>query len=138
MLDISVPYVSFVMKRDAGTPIPECNLPEGYRFVFYSPGDEKDWARIEKSVLEFDDELDALLYFQEEFLAHKSETERRCFFIENQNGEKIANSSAWWKYSGKRRDPIVHWVAVKPEYQGKGLGKAIIVQTMKLLVEIEN
>ena len=137
MIDKSVPYIPFVMKRDACKPIPEYELPKGYRYVFYSPGDEKDWAGIETSVLEFDCEMDALLYFQDGFLSHKGEAERRCFFIETDNGEKIANSAAWWAYTGTRRDPIVHWVAVKPDYQGKGLGKAIVSKTLKLLVEIE-
>jgi GNAT superfamily N-acetyltransferase len=137
MLDLSVPYVSFVMKRNPGTPIPEYNLPEGYKFKMYEPGFEKDWARIETSVLEFDDELDALLHFQKEYLADPGEAERRCIFIENDKGERIATSSAWWKYNGNRRDPCVHWVAVNPNYQGKGLGKAIVIETLRLLMEIE-
>jgi len=125
------------MQRKAGTPIPEFDLPEGFKFVQYQSGDEKAWAKIETSVLEFDDELDALLYFQKEYLKIPSEAERRCLFIENPQGEKIATASAWHSYSGIRRDPCLHWVAVKPGYQGVGLGKALVSKVMRHLRDIE-
>jgi ribosomal protein S18 acetylase RimI-like enzyme len=31
----------------------------------------------------------------------------------------------------------MHWVAVKPSYQGLGLGKAIIAKGVRLMVELE-
>jgi RimJ/RimL family protein N-acetyltransferase len=136
MLDKSVEYMGIIMRRDAGTPIPEFDLPEGFKFVLYKGGDEKSWAKIETSVLEFGDELDALLYFQREFVPI-SETERRCVFIENDRGEKVATASAWHAYSGIRRDPILHWVAVNPNYQGLGLGKAVVSKVMRLMKDIE-
>jgi len=64
MLDKSIPYVPILMRRDPGTPPPDFALPPGFRFAYYAPGDEKEWARIETSVLEFEFEMDALLYFQ--------------------------------------------------------------------------
>ena len=137
MLDKSVEYMSVVMHRKAGTPIPEFDLPEEFNFTQYKSGDEKSWAKIETSVSEFNDELDALIYFQREFLQIPSEAERRCVFIENDNGEKIATASAWHSYTGIRRDPILHWVAVNPNYQGLGLGKAIVSKVMQLMRDIE-
>jgi len=137
MLDKSVEYMSVVMRRNAGTPIPEYDLPEGFKFAFYKSGDEKFWAKIETSVREFSDELDALLYFQKEFLQIPSEAELRCLFIETKDGEKIATASAWQSYTGIRRDPILHWVAVNPKYQGLGLGKALVSKVMRLMRDIE-
>ena len=137
MLDKSVPYFDVIMHRKKGTPIPTFELPDNFSFVYFKAGDEKAWAKIETSVLEFPDELDALIRFQKEYLPFISELERRCIFIQNSAGEKIATSTAWWNYTGVRRDPWVHWVAVKPEYQGLGLGKAIISKITQLMVEIE-
>lgn len=137
MLDKSIPYISICMKREAGTPIPEFKLPSGYAFTFYEPGCEKDWARIETSVLEFDCEMDALLYFQKDFLPYGPELPLRCMFIQTDAGERVATASAWWAYTGRRRDPMVHWVAVKPAYQGLGLGKALIAEVLRLILEIE-
>jgi len=137
MLDKSVPFVDVLMHRRKDTPIPIFELPDGFAFSVFQSGDEKAWAKIETSVLEFSDELDALIFFQKEYLPFLSELERRCLFIENAVGEKIATSTAWWCYSGTRRDPWLHWVAVKPGYQGLGFGKAIISKIMRLMVEIE-
>jgi len=137
MLDKSVPYVDVLMRRDKGIPISVYNLPEGFRFSAFHSGDEKAWAKIETSVLEFSDELDALIYFQKEYLPYISELEKRCLFIENDKNEKIATSTAWWGYSGIRRDPWLHWVAVKPQYQGLGLGKSIISRIIQLMIEME-
>ena len=82
MLDKSVPYVDILMRRAASEKPPSVPLPEGYRFTFFKAGDEADWARIETSVLEFDCEMDALLYFQREYLPCLAELGRRCLFIE--------------------------------------------------------
>jgi len=137
MLDKSVSYVSILMRRDQGTPAPDFSLPEGYKFVYYAPGDEKDWARIETSVLEFECEMDALLYFQRDFMPWGTEVPLRCMFVETDAGEKIATASAWWGYTGVRRDPMLHWVAVKPAHQGRGIGKAIIARVIRRMLEIE-
>ena len=94
MLDKSVPYVSFLMLRKKDTPAPVYNLPDGFRFSLYKPGDEAAWASIETSVLEFDKESDALDYFKKEFLPHGADIEKRCLFIENAKGEKIATATA--------------------------------------------
>ena len=137
MLDKSIPYVGIIMRRTAGSPLPDATLPPGYGFVYFKNGDEKDWARIETSVLEFDDEMDALLYFQKDFIAFLPETERRCLFIQNPEGEKVATGTAWWAYDGVKRVPLLHWIAVKPQYQDMGLGKAVSAQVLRLICEIE-
>lgn len=140
MLDKSIPFIDVWMKREPQKPIPEYPLPPGYRFVFYQPGDEKDWARIETSVLEFACEMDALLYFQRTFLPYGPELSIRCLFvekIEKDGNKKIATATAWWGNTHFRRDPLVHWVAAKPECQGQGIGKAIVARLIQLMVEIE-
>ena len=137
MLDKTVPYFDVLMHKKRGIPVPRFALPPGFAFSFFQPGDEKSWAKIEASVLEFSDELDALMYFQKDYLPFALELERRCLFVENPEGEKIATSSAWWNYTGQRRDPWLHWVAVEPRYQNLGLGKALISKITQVMVEIE-
>ncbi|WP_211295748.1 GNAT family N-acetyltransferase [Planifilum fimeticola] len=53
------------------------------------------------------------------------------------DGEKVATFTAWWGYTGKRHHPFVRWVAVKEPHQGMGLGKAIIAEGVRRMVEIE-
>jgi GNAT superfamily N-acetyltransferase len=138
MLDKSVPYVKILMKRRAGVPVPEPRLPDGYRFVFFKAGDEKYWAEIETSVLEFDSEQEALEFFKKSFLPYSKELERRCVFVENEKGEKVATAMAWRDnfYPHGKVYPWLHWVAVKPEAQGLGLGKAVSAKATQLLFEI--
>jgi len=137
MLDKSVPYAKIKMVRKAGTPIPDFPLPEGFKFTFFTDGCEEDWARIETSVDEFDSVFEALLFFKEEFIPYKEELYRRCLFIENEDGKKIATSTAWWSFVKDERRAWLHWVSVDADYQGLGLGKAIVSKVTKLLEEIE-
>ena len=137
MLDKSVPYYKLRMCRRAGTPTPAYPLPEGFRFVFYSDGDESVWAKIETSVDEFDSEFAALLHFKEKFSPHADELKCRLLFIENSDGEKVATANAWWSLIAGDRRAWLHWVAVDPEYQGLGLGKALVSRVTELFKELE-
>ena len=137
MLDKSVPYSGFYMRRKAGAPLEAFSLPEGFTFTFFEDGDDASWARIETSVLEFDSEFSALLHFKEEYMPHLDELRRRCIFVNDGGGARVATSTAWWQHVREERRPWVHWVAVDPRYQGLGLGKAIISRVVGLLLELE-
>jgi len=137
MLDKSIPYARLIMVRKAGTPIPDYPLPPGYKYTFYTEGAEKDWARVETSVDEFDSEFAALVHFKQEFIPYINELYRRCIFIETEDGKKIATANAWWSFVEDERRAWLHWVSVENGYQGLGLGKAIISKVTQLLYEIE-
>lgn len=138
MLDKTIPYKAILMQRPAGAPLPPVALPPDYHFQFFRAGDEKDWAQIEASVLEFPSEFDALLWFQKNWLPFLPELERRCTFIVHaETGEKVATATAWWDYSGGRRDPWVDWVSVRPGHQQKGLGRAVVANVLDLMMGME-
>lgn len=137
MLDKSIPFHRVIMQRKANTEIPEPNLPAGFSFVDFTAGDEKDWAEIETSVGEFERSVDALVCFQKNYLTYLPEVERRTVFVQNKDGSKVATLTNWWLYTGERRDPWIHWVAVRPEYQGLGLGKAIVFEGMRRMLRME-
>jgi len=137
MLDKSVPYAGLFMCRRSGAPLSDFQLPDGFRFSFFSDGGEVDWARIEASVLEFNSEFAALLSFKGKFLPFAQELYRRCLFIENSDGVRVATATAWWSEIEGRRRPWVQWVAVSPEHQGLGLGKAVIARVTQLMTQLE-
>ena len=61
--------------------------------------------------------------------------EERCLFLENEAGETIGTTTAWYgdlKGDGKIRGRI-HWVGIVPEYQGRGLSKPMLSKAMNLL-----
>ncbi|MGG5317244.1 GNAT family N-acetyltransferase [Enterococcus sp. AZ072] len=135
MLDKSVPYIPFTMTREFDAlPLPSYQLPENYRFVFYKPGDEQAWAVIETAVAEFDSTEKALNYFHSSFAPFSSELPHRMLFIENSTGKKVATFTAW--RSNDTHKPRLHWLAVLPEEQGKGLAKALAIRVTELLYEL--
>ena len=137
MLDKSVPYAGFFMRRKGNAPLFVQGLPEGYRYKFYTDGDEVFWASIEASVLEFESEFSALMFFKENFLDERFELYRRCLFIEDADGVKVATATAWWSLVNGQRCPWLQWVGVSPSCQGLGLGKAIISKVTELMTELE-
>lgn len=131
MLDKSVPFIPFTMFRPSNAPaLPEIQLPDGYRMVFYQSGDEKDWCRIETAVLEFETEKDAADYFKNSFAPFQEELKRRMLFIENPQGQKVGTFTAWWTEDGY---PRLHWLGIIPEEQRKGLAKALAIRVTQLL-----
>ena len=137
MLDKSLPYWGLFMHRKARTPVASAPLPDGFRFIFFSNGDEMDWARLEASVLEFDSEFAALLHFNNSFLPYADELSRRCVFIQNEDGKKVATATAWWLNINRQHRPWLHWVAVEPQYQGLGLGKALVSHVLEQMIALE-
>lgn len=139
MLDKTIPYAEIWMYRLQELPVTEQALPEGFHFEFYQKGDEVEWAAIETAVFEFENETQALDYFKEKFAPYPAELSQRMLFIIDFSGKKVATCSAWWKQlPNGDRYPLIHWVAVKPDYQGKGLAKALMSRTLKLLQNLED
>lgn len=137
MLDKSIPFHRIIMRRAAGTEIPDWQPPEGYTFAWFTEGDEAHWGEIEYSVAEVESpEAGAALYMQR-YGGFRGEPARRTLFAVNPAGEKVATATLWWNYTGVRRDPWLHWVAVRPEEQGRGLGKAVVSFALRKIIEME-
>ena len=134
MLDKDVQFYDFYMKRPAHAEIPQFNLPDGYRFTTYSDGAMDDWAEIETSVLEFTSVELAKEYFAKEFLPYQEELGATMFFIENKDGKKIATVTAWYAIIDGVKLPLVHWVAIQPDYQGQGLAKPLMSKVLTTIV----
>lgn len=139
MLDKTIPYAEIWMYLPQNIPITEPSLPEGFHFEFYQPGDELDWATIETAVLEFEKESQAVDYFKKKFSPYSTELKQRMLFVVTSSGEKVGTCTAWWKeVPNGTRYPLVHWVAVKPGYQGRGLARAMMNYTLILLKKLES
>ena len=139
MLDKTIPYKNMIMKLDCGrnsfTDLPE--LPAGFSYRKYQEGDEKYWTETETAVLEFSSTQQASAYFQKDFLPYESELKNRMVFITNTEGIPVANAAAWWHDKKTSRQACLHWVAVRPEYQGLGLGRAVVVKALSLFSQYE-
>ena len=56
MLDRNIPFYNTILRCDSYTPA-EFTLPGGFSVVPYGAGFEKEWARLEYAVGDFDSEI---------------------------------------------------------------------------------
>lgn len=133
--DSRIRYIDLLLERVNLENIPEYELPEGYRFVFYQPGDRDAWIAIEQSAKELADYEHGVRTWQR-YYGHVEDTlHNRMIFIENAQGEKVATATAYYDLNGELppQRGQVHWVAVRRDHQGKGLSKPLISQVLKVM-----
>lgn len=134
MLDKSIPYKRIIMKLDYEKNLSynENTLPQGYFFKMYEEGLEKEWAKTETKVLEFENEEKALSYFTKDLIPYKEQLKKRMVFVMKEENIAVANACAWYiNYKGMHQAQV-HYVAVRPEYQGLGIGKAVLKKALSL------
>jgi ribosomal protein S18 acetylase RimI-like enzyme len=123
------------MVRKSVKNIPRYDLPEAFKVKWYKPGYEKYWYEIhdksEKHV-----ELTPDL-FDEQFKKDVPSLEKRQFYIFDSNDLAVGTSTAWFNenYNGQPYGQI-HWVAIIPEMQGKGLAKPLLSILCNRLIEL--
>ncbi|MCA9410584.1 MAG: GNAT family N-acetyltransferase [Candidatus Omnitrophica bacterium] len=129
--------IEFCMVRPDLQKIPQFRPPEGFRMRTYEPGDEKTWVQIQQ-VSDNYNEVD-LSEFYRTFGSNLNALEDLCFFLDNPEGETIGTSTAWYQkdFLGSQWGRV-HWVAVLPEYQGQGLSKPLLTQTLNRLSDAHN
>lgn len=115
--------------------ISEYPLPDGYHFEFYQDGDRDAWIEIEKSAKEFSDYDEGISAWNRYYSGREHELYNRMVFVVNKQGEKVATATAFYDINGKDKSGAgwLHWVAVKREYQGKGLSKPLITYVLNVM-----
>ena len=136
--DDRIRYVELEFWRDDLRNIPQYSLPEGYRFVFYRPGDRDTWIDIEKSAKEFSSYEQGLVSWKRYYEGREDLLPNRMVFIETDKGEKVATATAYFDIYGNDKTGAgwLHWVAVRREYQGRGLAKPLIAFTLGLMPDL--
>ena len=133
--DDRIRYVELEFLRDTLLDIPQYELPDGYRFVFYKPGDRDTWIEIEKSAKEFSSYEQGLESWNRYYLGKEDSLSERMIFIENAAGEKVATATAYYDIYGNDKTGAgwLHWVAVRRDHQGRGLARPLIAHTLGLM-----
>jgi RimJ/RimL family protein N-acetyltransferase len=123
---------SVTMVRENMNDIPEIPFPEGYGIRYFRSGEGYIWTRIQKAAEPFFSIEDSL--FNREFGDHLNEMPDRSFFVINNKEEEIGTITAWWKNNWKGKDwGMIHWVAIHPQHQRRGLAKSAMSVAMKRL-----
>jgi GNAT superfamily N-acetyltransferase len=126
-------YIRVTMIRDDLEEIPRYALPGGWRMRDYEPGDEWDaWMRIEAAADRYTDVTPERV--RREWGGDPDSLARRMMFLVSPEGRDVGTITAWYtrRYAGRRWGRI-HWVAIEPEYQGRGFGKAMMTAGMNRL-----
>ncbi|MGP8329948.1 MAG: GNAT family N-acetyltransferase [Methanosarcinaceae archaeon] len=134
-MDIIQENLSVNMIRDNLAEIPGFELPPDFELKWYEPGDEQRWIDIhlasEKHI-----KIDAALFQREFNQDEKALAQRQCFLLDAK-GKALGTATAWFDndYYGQPFGRI-HWVAIIPEMQGKGLAKPLMTTVCTRLSEL--
>ena len=126
--------VALKMARPNLEKLPDYPLPSPFALRWYLPGDDEHWLRIHLQA----DRLNSIhqQLFAEQFGADVgSLRERQCYLLHGQL--PIGTATAWFKddFEGGSWGRV-HWVAILPEYQGRGLAKPLLSATCRRLREL--
>ena len=130
--------IPLAMTRDSLDGVGEFPLPEDFQVRPFQSGDEKQWVRIH----ELADRFNAIspATFTKQFGTGTSELSQRQYYLVRcgaGSGEVIGTASAWYGDEQWGRDwGRVHWVAIMPQYQGRGLAKPLLATVMQRLAEL--
>lgn len=136
--DIHEQVISIHMVRSHLERIPQFELPPGVRARTFRPGDEMTWAYIQDT---------ADLYNHVTVETHRRDygtdinvLAQRQFFLEDETGAAFASASAWWKDAYDLADGglwgEVHWVAMLPQWQGRGLARPLMTLVLNRMGEL--
>ena len=122
---------SVIMTRPNLENIPVFELPPGFSIRPYQSGDDEVWWQIHERA--------------DPLLAHRSGSHREFFgvdfdelrarqmFLMSPANQPIGTATAWHTSEALGR---VHWVAIVPEFQGRGLAKPLLSHIMVTLREL--
>ena len=130
MLDRTIPFRNTIMKC-TDYAYRNVDLPDGFSIVSYQSGYEKEWAKLEYALGDFDSAAEAEKYFIETYL-QKAESFPNILFVMNRDHAIIGSCIAWQDMRGINSVSSLHWLVVDERYQGIGLGRALGTAVMNL------
>ncbi|MDD4832790.1 MAG: GNAT family N-acetyltransferase [Clostridia bacterium] len=129
-----IKYSEIILFRENLENLPEYDLPDGYGFCFYnSEKDKSDWIEIEKSAREMLFTEQGIKAWQNYYGGKEEKLFDRMLFVVSPDGEKVATATAFYDEDDGERAGWLYWVAVKRDFQGKGLSKPLIAKTLRLM-----
>ena len=133
-LDNTIKYYELLMKYNNTSEYKQYELPDGFHYEFFKPGDEEDWVNIHIESGEFTSYEKGLKHFHDFYDYFIDELPKRCAFIVDDNtNEKVATATISLLETpeyGYRA--AVDWVAIKRPYQGRKLAKPLITKFLEI------
>lgn len=133
--DRTIPFYNLIL-RCGGWRRRDALAPEGFSLRSYQPGDEAAWAALEHEIGDFDTPEEARAYFARAYLSRPEEAARRCLFAVDGRGRAVGTCTAWRDRRKTGTCASLHWLAVSPACQGKGLGRALCRRTLEVFQDL--
>ena len=132
--DNRIKYYELLMKYDDVTDYKRYELPEGFHYEFYKPGDEEEWVMIHIESGEFTSIEKGLKHFHDFYDYFINELPKRCVFIVDSNtNEKVGTATiSLLEEKEYGYEAAVDWVAIKRSYQGRKLSRPLISKFMEI------
>lgn len=123
------------MIRPTLSGLPAYDVPEHHSIRPYASGDEWAWVAIQRAADRYNT-IDPSL-FAREFGSDLEALQRRLSFLVGPAGEAIGTAAAWFGEAQREGSfGRVHWVAVHPAHQGRGLAKGLLHHVCVALREL--
>ena len=146
-IDHAVPYTAVVMIRENAENFPAYSLPEGYHFAHFTAEDEENWVQLQTVVTHVDSASQGRQIFRQEFLQAGEETPcedcpgyaetvQRTVLVKDTAGTLVGAATLWTGDTFGEIWQRVHWVAVHPDHQGKGIAKCMIARMLERYGEL--
>jgi len=129
MPDRTIPFYNTILRCD-GYTARDITVPEGFGIRPYQPGDEHDWARMERTIGDFDTVQQAERYFTQTYLRDADKRDRILFAV-NAEGSVVGSCIAWQDPRQGGQAASLHWLVVDAAYRNRGLGRALCGSVMK-------
>jgi len=127
-------YIDVKMIRENLDDIPEYSLPSGYSIRWYRQGYEKHWQAVQSLADDYTRMTPDL--FEEQFGTDKELlSERQCFLCDSEDNI-IGTATAWLDNPDEESPGRIHWLAIIPRRQGRGLAKPLLAIICKRLKEL--
>jgi|SRR5947209_2233705 len=124
-----------VMVRDRLDDIPNDDIPRGYALRPFQAGDAETWLRIHVVADEYGTFSDRT--FVAEFGTDEVALGRRQLYAVDRHGEAVGTVTAWFPQRGIcSAVGRLHWLAVLPGHQHRGVGSALVTATLRRLREL--
>ncbi|MEX0655819.1 MAG: GNAT family N-acetyltransferase [Phycisphaeraceae bacterium] len=120
------------MIRDHLRDLPDAALPAAFHLRPYRPGDDRTWYDIHLKADRYT-KLTSQRFVDEFGSDDELLAARQLYLCDSQNGEPLGTATAWQDDDGAGR---VHWVAIVPEAQGRGLAKPLLAAVCQRLAEL--
>ena len=130
----SSPGTGVTMIRPNLLDIPQIPFPEGFSIRPMRTDEGAIWRDIERDAERYFSVSDEIFYHQ--FGSDLPATQWRSYLIFNEKGVAVGTISAWYVRDFRNEDyGLVHWVAVRPAYHNKGIGKAALSYALNQMAQ---